>query len=88
MHDDQLYFDYCLAFGNQASAGIFCHLADLVAWIATEHGLPAVIHYIDDFLIILPPLPDSALTAKMLFRGILDAIGMLYKQQKMVSPTT
>jgi len=88
MHGENLFFDRCLAFGNRASAGIFCRLADLVAWIATQHGLPAVIHYIDDFLIIMPPLPIAAQIAKELFGSILDAIVMPYKLEKTVGPTT
>jgi len=52
VHDGHLYFDRCLAFGNRASAGIFCRLADLITWIATQHGIQAIIHYVNDFLLL------------------------------------
>lgn len=87
MHEGKLYFDRCLAFGNRASAGIFCRLADLVTWIATQHGIKAIIHYIDDFLIITTAHTEAARNQLKLFQAILDAIGLPYKSEKTEGPT-
>jgi hypothetical protein len=87
-HEGQLYFDRCLAFGNRASAGIFCRLADIVTWIAVAHGIPAIIHYIDDFLMIVPAGRTEARRVMDLFKGILHAIGLPYKEEKTVGPAT
>ena len=53
--DGKLYFDKALAFGSRSSCGIFCRFADIIAWIAYNNGIPAIIHYVDDFLIISSP---------------------------------
>ena len=55
LYGDQLYFDKALAFGSRSSCGIFCRFADVIAWIAFNNQIPAIIHYVDDFLIISPP---------------------------------
>jgi len=88
VHKGKLYFDRCVAFGNRASAGIFCRLADLVTWIAAEHGIESIIHYIDDFLIVVSASPDAAMQVLRLFMAILDIIGIPYKREKTEGPTT
>jgi len=84
--EDKLYFDRCLAFGNRASAGIFCRLADLVTWIAMNHGIPAMIHYVDDFLLLTAAPLGAAKSILNLFKSILDAIGIPYKHEKIEGP--
>ena len=81
----KLYFDLRVAFGSRSAPGIFCRFADLLAWIAIQWGLPAVIHYIDDFLIIVPRAGEAA---KTLFLSILDALSVPYKLKKLEGPTT
>src|SRR6266487_2066328 len=82
MHKGNLYFDRCLAFGNRASAGIFCRLADLVTWIATQYSIETIIHYIDDFLILTPTGAETAERILKLFLTILDTISLPYKSEK------
>ena len=88
VHKGQLYFDRCLAFGNRVSAGIFCQFADLITWITTEHNIHAVIHYIDDFLLLTAVPLEPANLMLHLFKVILDAIGVPYKTEKIEGPTT
>jgi hypothetical protein len=83
--EEKLYFDRCLAFGNRAAPGIFCRFADLIAWIAVNQGLPAVLHYIDDFLIAVP---RGGMEAKHLFLRLLEVLGIPYKPSKLEGPTT
>ena len=83
--ENRLYFDLCVAFGSRSAPGIFCCFANLLAWIGHQKGLPAIIHYIDDFLIIVP---KGGMAAKVLFLGLLEALGVPYKASKLEGPTT
>src|SRR2546421_9441506 len=87
MHENRLYFDRCLAFGNRASAGIFCRFADLITWIANDYGIEAIIHYVDDFLILVTALQIVTAQTLRLFKTILNTLGVPYKDEKMEGPT-
>jgi hypothetical protein len=83
--EKELYFDKCAAFGNRASGGIFCRVADLIAWIAVDHGIPAIIHYVDDFLLITP---REGKRIRELFEAILQFLRVPFKKEKTVGPAT
>jgi hypothetical protein len=85
VHDGKLYFDKALAFGAQSSCRIFCRFADIIAWIAYDNGIPAIIHYVDDFLIISHP---SNTEDKAKFLSLLEDIKVPIKIQKLEGPTT
>jgi hypothetical protein len=84
-HDDKLYFDKALAFGSRSSCGIFCRFVDTLAWIAHNNGIPAIIHYVDDFLIISYPNKASE---KETFLSLLKNLTVPIKLQKLVGPIT
>ena len=50
--DNKLYFNKVLVFGFWSSYDIFCCFADIVAWIAYDNRISAIIYCVDDFLII------------------------------------
>ena len=53
--EDRFYFDMRLPFGSRSSPFIFNTLADLLLWILIfVVGMPHIIHYLDDFLIVAP----------------------------------
>ena len=83
--DGKLYFDKALAFGSRSSCGIFCRFADIIAWIAYNNGIPAIIHYVDDFLII--SCPDNT-TEKDSFLALLEDLKVLVKIQKLKGLST
>ena len=85
VYDNKLYFDKALAFGSRSSCGIFCRFADIIAWIAYDNGIPAIIHYVDDFLIISHPHKFSE---KDTFLCLLSDLKIPIKVQKLVGPTT
>lgn len=85
VHDGKLYFDKALAFGARSSCGIFCRFADIIAWIAHNNGIPAIIHYVDDFLIISNPT-NTADKAK--FLTLLEDLKIPIKVQKLEGPST
>ena len=47
-----------------------------------------MIHYIDDFLIIVPAGQKAAGKVMALFKSILEAVGLPYKEEKTVGPTS
>ena len=49
------FFDRALPFGLRSSPKIFNALADFLAWILYSEDVPLVIHYLDDFLVFIPP---------------------------------
>ena len=85
IHDNNLYFDKALAFGSRSSCGIFCRFADIIAWIANDNGIPAIIHYVDDFLIISHP---NNANEKDSFLSLLSDLKVPIKPQKLVRPVT
>src|SRR5262245_17898512 len=85
VHDNKLYFDKTLAFGSRSSCGIFCRFVDIIAWIAYNNGITAIVHYVDDFLIISHP---SKANEKDTFLSLLTDIKVPIKIQKLVGPVT
>lgn len=53
--DGALYVDTALLFGLRSAPKIFMAIADAAKWIAKEHGVAGLFHYLDDFLIVAPP---------------------------------
>jgi len=49
-----VFIDMCLPFGLRSPPKLFDLLADLLAWIAGQHSLSYLIHYLDDFMTIGP----------------------------------
>jgi len=53
---DGVYVDTCLPFGLRLAPQLFNTLADLLAWILKQQGVSKILHYLDDFLTMGPPL--------------------------------
>ena len=51
----QVYIDKCLPFSLCSAPKLFNIMADLVAWIATLHGVSLLLHYLYHFLLVGPP---------------------------------
>ena len=54
--NNQIYIDMCLPFGLRSAPKLFNILADFLSWIVKQKGVSLVLHYLDDFLIMVPPL--------------------------------
>lgn len=57
------YIDRALPFGLRSAPKIFNSVADSLAWALRCEGIPFLLHYLDDFLLLGPP--DSILAASM-----------------------
>ena len=62
--DNKIYIDGCLPFGLRSAPKLFNILADLLCWIAQQHGISQPLHYLDDFLLIYRTTPLSRMPTK------------------------
>ena len=53
---NQVYIDACLPFGLRSAPKLFNVLADLLSWILQNKGVSPLLHYLDDFLTLGPPV--------------------------------
>lgn len=64
---NRYYFANRLTFGSKSSPWLFDQFAKALHWILVHHGgLPSVIHYLDDFLVIEGPQGGSGNLATLL----------------------
>ena len=52
----KIYVDTCLPFGLCAVPELFNILANLLEWIKITKGVSHILHYLEDFLILGPPI--------------------------------
>ena len=53
--EGQVFIDPMLPFGLRSAPKIFNAVADALNWLLHQRGIPHVLHYLDDFIIISPP---------------------------------
>lgn len=85
---DRFFVDLVLPFGSRSSPGIFNNFADALAWIlATEGGIAALIHYLDDYFMCSE---DSDLLDQWMqaFIAIFAWLGVPISHEKTVHPCT
>ena len=56
---NSIYIDGCLPFGLCSAPKLFNIMADLLSWIAQQKGISQILHYLDDFLLIGPPVHQN-----------------------------
>ena len=54
----RLYIDTYLPFGLRSAPKLFELLANLLSWIILKQGASSLLHYLDNFLTIGPPISD------------------------------
>lgn len=85
--DSKYYFGVRLTFGCRSSPCIFNHVSEALCWILLNRvGVPAVIHLLDDFLLVDPP-GDSVGSLGKLRRCFLS-LGVPLSEAKTVGPVT
>ena len=55
---DYTFVDTCLPFGLRSAPKLFNVLADLLTSVLTRQGVTFVLHYLDDFLTLGPPVSN------------------------------
>jgi len=59
MWEGNLFVDCALPFGLRSAPRIFTAIADVLEWREKFEGIPKIMHYLDDFLIISSPNLDE-----------------------------
>ena len=49
---NRIYIDKALPFGLRLAPKIFSAIADAIQWILQHHGIPNLLHYLDDFIFV------------------------------------
>ena len=81
-----IYIDKSLPFGLRSAPKIFSAIADAVLWAMHVNGLPWIIHYLDDFLLLAPPNSDLHHQLLQVAIGTCSELG--FTAHKLAGPTT
>lgn len=86
--EGSLYFDAVLPFGLCSAPKIFTAIADALQWIVQHAGVPTVLHYLDDFLIISTPNPAQCHHELQQLLSIFSSLQVPVASDKLEGPTT
>lgn len=85
--EKKYYFDRCLPMGCRTSCKIFERFSSALQWIAINKlGMSAMVHILDDFLII-ETSKESAIQKLKLFIQLCEEMGVPLSAEKTVLPT-
>ena len=68
--EGQVFIDPMFPFGLRSAPKIFNAVADALNWLLHQRGIPHVLHYLDDFIIISPPHSGIPLSPSSAVRGV------------------
>ena len=80
--NEQVYIDTCLPFGLRSAPKLFNVLADLLSWILQNKGVSPLLHYLDDFLTLGPPVATRCAENLMIIKEICTQLGIPFMQPK------
>ena len=86
--EGQQLVDGALPFGLRSAPKIFTALADALQWIMEQEGVTMVIHYLDDFLFLGPPLSQTCAKNLNLALTICSRLGVPVATHKTEGPST
>ena len=85
---DQIFVDPMLPFGLRSAPKIFNAVADALHWILHSQGIKHLLHYLDDFIMIVPPgSPRCQRNLDTLLR-VCTELGVPIASHKTVGPST
>jgi len=61
---------------------------DLIAWIATQHRVSSLLHYLDDFFLVGPPDPSNCKQDSDAFIQLCSSLGIPLASENIEGPTT
>ena len=80
--------DHCIPFGLRFAPKLFNIVADLLLWIAQKAGVSYVIHYLDDYLSMGPPLSPVCQHSLNIFIELCKDLGVPLASDKLEGPST
>ena len=84
----RLYVDPTLPFGLRSAPKIFNALADGLEWHLRDQGISNVFHYLDDFIVVVPPDSRECAEALAIIRQACTRLGVPLAEHKQEGPTT
>ena len=88
MWDGNLFVDCTLPFGLRSAPRIFSAIADVLEWKAKFEGIPIILHYLDDFLIISPPSSDEGSRHLHTLLALFERLRVPVAPEKVEGPAT
>ena len=85
--EGQVFADAALPFGLRSAPQIFNALADALAWILQREGACALLHYLDDFLIIGKPQSEECAGSVVLTQAVCWKLGVPLAMHKCKGPS-
>ena len=73
---DQVYIDRALPFGLRSAPKLFNAVVDFIAWILVRQGINNLLHYLDDFLLLVTPHSNQGEEVLCIALKTLKALGI------------
>lgn len=86
--ENGVFLDATLPFGLRSAPKIFSAVADATQWVVQTAGVHAVIHYLDDFLLVGAPASDECGQHLIQLSHIFEQLGILIAPEKTEGPVT
>ena len=86
--EGQVFIDPMLPFGLRSAPKIFNAVADALNWLLRQCGIPHVLHYLDDFIIISPPRSPQGQESLSRLCRLCGELGVPIAEHKTDGPTT
>lgn len=86
--EGRIYVDPCLPFGLRSAPKIFNAVADGLCWCLRQAGIQYVLHYLDDFIIVAPPVSDECARAVKILEDTCARLGVPLAPGKSEGPVT
>ena len=86
--EGQTYVDPMLPFGLRSAPKIFNAVADALNWHLHNSGIPHILHYLDDFIVIGPPGSPHYQDAMETLDRVCTTLGVPIADHKRDGPTT
>jgi hypothetical protein len=86
--DGQLYIDLTLPFGLRSAPKVFNSIADVLEWIVKTRGAKVTHHYLDDFIVVGPPMSGECAASLEILLEACKELGVPVAPHKCMGPTT
>ena len=83
-----VYIDGCLPFGLRSAPKLFNWAAEFLEWILLQQGVSPLLHYLDDFLTIAPPMSDTCRQNLATIKHTCQILGVPLAWEKVEGPST
>ena len=84
----QVYIDCQLPIGLASALAIFSAVGEALEWVLRQRGVRAVVHYLDDILLVGPPGTDECQQALSITLATCEELGVPLSADKTEGPST